>query len=490
MHEASGFTIWEYSAIIFAVVVVAKIISKSTRTVDVLWFILAGAILTNMGLLPEHNEFLETIGDWGILFIMFALGLEEDLRRFAQGLKRSTGVALIGAAFPFMAGYGTANLFGYDHNSAMIWGLTMTATAVSLTMMSLRSDRMHRSTAATGIMTAAVIDDVLSLVGVAILIPIILSSSASGDGGTANFVDISIILLKVIAFFAITLFMGLVAFPENTPHKISNKATLFQRVDHKVSQLLALVGARQFLMIHGGEFTPLIMLFIAMFLGVVAHLLGFHPAIGAYFAGLFLHADYFIHKKTKKVKNAEGEIVEEQDVDEKFHESSLVINHIAFTIFGPIFFVNMGGKLKFDLEVMLHALPAALALFLAVLIFQVTSACLAARFTGRYKWHEGVMIGLGMLGRAELAFIVINIAFVQSKIIDISQFYILMIAAFLLNITVPLSLKWWKPYYLGYKQLRVLGITLSRPDAAPIPNDMPEYREMMEEERRRYLPDA
>ena len=104
MHEASGFTIWEYSAIIFAVVVVAKIISKSTRTVDVLWFILAGAILTNMGLLPEHNEFLETIGDWGILFIMFALGLEEDLRRFAQGLKRSTGVALIGAAFPFMAG--------------------------------------------------------------------------------------------------------------------------------------------------------------------------------------------------------------------------------------------------------------------------------------------------------------------------------------------------------------------------------------------------
>ena len=190
------------------------------------------------------------------------------------------------------------------------------------------------------------------------------------------------------------------------------------------------------------------------------------------------------------MKNAEGEIVEEQDVDEKFHESSLVINHIAFTIFGPIFFVNMGGKLKFDLEVMLHALPAALALFLAVLIFQVTSACLAARFTGRYKWHEGVMIGLGMLGRAELAFIVINIAFVQSKIIDISQFYILMIAAFLLNITVPFSLKWWKPYYLGYKQLRVLGITLSRPDAAPIPNDMPEYREMMEEERRRYLPDA
>ena len=168
MHETTGFSIWEYSAIIFAVVVISKLISKKTRTVDVLWFIVAGAVLTNLGFLPEHNEFLEIIGEWGILFIMFALGLEEDLGRFAQGLKRSMGVALIGAAFPFMAGYGTATFFGYDHNSAMLWGLTMTATAVSLTMMSLRGDLMHRSTAATGIMTAAVIDDVLSLVGVAI----------------------------------------------------------------------------------------------------------------------------------------------------------------------------------------------------------------------------------------------------------------------------------------------------------------------------------
>ena len=68
-------------------------------------FILAGAVLTNVGLLPAHNEFLETIGEWGIVFIMFALGLEEDLGRFSQGLKRSIGIALIGAMFPFIAGH-------------------------------------------------------------------------------------------------------------------------------------------------------------------------------------------------------------------------------------------------------------------------------------------------------------------------------------------------------------------------------------------------
>ncbi len=208
MRESSEFSIWEYSAIIFVVVLVSKLLSKKTGTVDVLWFIVAGAVLTNVGLLPSHNEFLETIGEWGIVFIMFALGLEEDLGRFTQGLKRSIGIALIGAAFPFLAGYATASLFGYGHNSALLWGLTMTATAVSLTMMSLRADLMHRSTAATGIMTAAVIDDVLSLIGVAILVPIILVSSA-GDGADAvSIASILWIIAKVIIFFAITLFMG------------------------------------------------------------------------------------------------------------------------------------------------------------------------------------------------------------------------------------------------------------------------------------------
>ncbi len=490
MHESSEFSIWEYSAIIFVVVLVSKLLSKKTGTVDVLWFIVAGAVLTNVGLLPTHNEFLETIGEWGIVFIMFALGLEEDLGRFTQGLKRSIGIALIGAAFPFLAGYATASLFGYGHNSALLWGLTMTATAVSLTMMSLRADLMHRSTAATGIMTAAVIDDVLSLIGVAILVPIILVSSA-GDGADAvSIASILWIIAKVIIFFAITLFMGLVAFPEQTPKELPANPGLYQRIDHKFSRAMAAIGARRFLMMHRGEFTPLIMLFLAMFLGVIAFELGFHPAIGAYFAGLFLHADYFVHTTTKKVTNEEGEIVEEEEQDDQFHAGVHVIEHIAFTIFGPIFFVNLGGKLVFDLDVMLKALPAVVVLYLVVVVLQVLSAGLAARFTGSYKWHESVMIGLGMLGRAELAFIVINIAFVQNKIIDITQFYTLMFTAFLLNITVPICLKLWKPYYLGFKQVRLLGVTLSRPEPAPVPADLPEYREMMEEERRRYLKDG
>ena len=484
--DSTGFTIWEYSAIVFIVVVVSKLISKTTKTVDVLWLIVFGSILTNLGLLPEHNESLETIGEWGILFIMFALGLEEDLNRFTQGLKRSIGVAFFGALFPFMAGYGVANFVGHEHNICMLWGLTMTATAVSLTMMSLRGDLMHKSTAATGIMTAAIIDDVASLIGVAILIPLIVASSAGGAEGGVGMAAIMLIMFKVVIFFAITLFLGLIAFPEKAPRELPANANLFQRISHGSSRLMAKIGVRKLLLVHQGEFTPLIMLFFGMLAGVTAHLLGFHPAIGAYFAGLFFHREYFVFSKEKV--NEEGETYIEED--DHFHEANHVIEHIAFTILGPIFFVNLGGKLLFNADIMLKVLPIAFLLFICVVVFQVISASVSARFTGNYKWHESIMIGLGMLGRAELAFIVINIAFVQEKIIDIETFYTLMFACFMLNITVPIVLKLWKPYYLGFKQLKLFGVELSRPEVAHVPADMAEHQSRMDEERRRYVPDT
>ena len=63
------------------------------------------------------------------------------------------------------------------------------------------------------------------------------------------------------------------------------------------------------------------------------------------------------------------------------------------------------------------------------------------------------MIGFGMLGRAELAFVVMDIGYVQNNVITTEAFYTLMATAFFLNISVPLLIKWWKPYYSGLKHL-------------------------------------
>ncbi len=414
---------------------------------DVLWLIVLGALCSNIGLIPEHHEVLEYIGEWGIVFVMFALGFDEDLDHFAKGLRRSIGIAIIGAIFPFLAGFISAKLFGYSDSVAMLWGLTMTATAVSLTMVSLKAKNLHKSTAATGIMTAAVVDDVLSLIGVAIIVPLALAAAKSGGQIAIDFGNIAVITLKVLIFFSIALIIGLFAFPERVPKKLEAKSSLLQKIDYFLTKLFIPVSIKRFLMLYSGEFTPLIMVFLALSMGALADLFGFHPAIGAYIAGLFLKKDYFLFEDKK---------------DTIYRHSKLVMDHLAFTIFGPIFFVNLGSKIIFDFSIFSHIWWQVLVLFTLVFVFQIASAAFAAHYTGGYRWHESVMIGLGMLGRAELAFIVIDIAYTEFHIFDDAQFQALIFATFLLNISVPLVINWWKPYYEGKKELRLLGIKLSR----------------------------
>ena len=54
---------------------------------------------------------------------------------------------------------------------------------------------------------------------------------------------------------------------------------------------------------------------------------------------------------------------------------------------------------------------------------------------------------------AELAFVVLDIAYVQNRILPVEAFYTLMFTCFALNVTCPLFITWWRPYYMGEKAL-------------------------------------
>lgn len=123
------------------------------------------------------------------------------------------------------------------------------------------------------------------------------------------------------------------------------------------------------------------------------------------------------------------------------------IDDIAFTWLGPVFFVERGTKLVFDISIVTVVIPYVITLTGALFVAQVFSAATAARYTGGFKWRESILIGFGILGRAELAFVVLDIAYVQYHVMSVEAFHTLMGVAFLLNIAVPLCIKFWKPYY-------------------------------------------
>ncbi|TGD71192.1 cation:proton antiporter [Mangrovimicrobium sediminis] len=404
-------------AIIWVNVFIASFMAHRTRLTPVLWYLFCGAAMVNLGLLPEAMPvFIVDFAELGIIVIMFALGFEEDNRNFLRSLKRSWGIALFGAVVPFAVAYGLARWAWDDHNMALLCGLAMTATAVSLTMVSLKSEGLSRTPAATGIMTSAVLDDIGSLALVAILIPV-----ATGEA-SITLASIAVIAGKAALFFIIVTFFGAWLFPASEGFA-------------KRIPLLGHLNLRRILAMGEGEYTVLALLLIAVAMGLLGHEFGFHPAVGAYMAGLIINREYFSFHSHRQVD---------------FHErAKQIVDNVAFTWIGPVFFVSLGTELIFDAELALQVLPYALLLFAGLFVGQIASAALAARYTGGFDWPASLMIGFGMLGRAELAFLVMDIAYVQYSIMSAQAFYTLMLATFLLNTSVPLTIRWWKSRYGG-----------------------------------------
>lgn len=409
-------------AIIWLGVFVAVFAAKKTRLTPVLFYLAVGASLVNLGIIPvEHHPFIRTLAELGIIVIMFALGFEESTENFLASIKRSWGIAFFGALAPFAVAYGVADYYWHNTNLALMAGLTMTATAVSLTMVSLKEVGLAGSRAATGIMTSAVLDDIASLALVAVMVPV-----ATGEA-TISVSQLGLVGGKAVLFFVAVIVLGSIIFPHEP-------RGLFARIP-----FVRKFGIRSILSFGDGQLATLTVLIVALIVGLLAHEFGFHPAVGAYMAGLVLKEEYF-HIRGASETNS-------------FGETKRIVDNVAFTWIGPVFFIELGSEIIFDWDILVSVIPQTAMLTIGLFVAQILSAGLAARYTGRFSREESVMIGFGMLGRAELAFVVMDIAYVQNSILNDEAFYTLMFTAFWLNVAVPISIAWWKPYYKGEKKL-------------------------------------
>ena len=111
-------------ALMWISVFVASFIAHHTRLTPVLWYLFLGALMVNLGFLPETMPvFIIDFAELGIIVIMFALGFDENTGHFLQSIKRSWGIALFDAIAPFLTAYMiTLHIWG-DNNIALLCGL-------------------------------------------------------------------------------------------------------------------------------------------------------------------------------------------------------------------------------------------------------------------------------------------------------------------------------------------------------------------------------
>ena len=312
-------------AIIWAAVFAAVVMAKKTRMTPVLYFLFMGCVLVNIGVLPdESGPFIRQFAELGIIIIMFALGFEESTDNFMASVKRSWGIALFGALAPFAVAYAVADYVWQDSNIALMCGLAMTATAVSLTMVSLQTLGLSQTVVATRIMTSAVLDDIGSLVMVAIVVPIAT--------GAETFTMLSLVATagKAVLFFVIVTIIGIWIFPRSHAKWL------------KRFPLLQHLSLQTYITFDKGRYATLAILLAALLVGLLAHYFGFHPAVGAYMAGLIVREEHFQLKTTRI--DEYGQPVESN----VFSETKRIVDNAAFSWIGPVCFVDLGTRILFD----------------------------------------------------------------------------------------------------------------------------------------------
>lgn len=137
---------------------------------SVLGELLAGVLLGSsvLGLVPLSDGIL-LLAEIGVIVLLFEVGLETDLPELLRVGGAAAAVALAGMVLPFAGGYGVTRLLGYEQLTAIFVGAAMTATSIGITARVLSEMKALATREGQIILGAAVIDDVLGLVMLAVV---------------------------------------------------------------------------------------------------------------------------------------------------------------------------------------------------------------------------------------------------------------------------------------------------------------------------------
>ncbi|MEO1006831.1 MAG: cation:proton antiporter, partial [Cyanobacteria bacterium J06638_38] len=143
------------------------------------------------GLTPEavasvfstQSEVISVLAELGVIVLLFEIGLESDLRELQKVGSRAAIVAVVGVVAPFIAGTaGLMLIFGMPTIPAVFAGAALTATSIGITSKVLSELGQLKSTEGQIIVGAAVIDDVLGI----IVLAVVASLAKTGDVDIVN----------------------------------------------------------------------------------------------------------------------------------------------------------------------------------------------------------------------------------------------------------------------------------------------------------------
>jgi Na+:H+ antiporter len=388
-------------AVIYVVAVLCGEVAVRMRQPAVLGELVGGMIIGNLHLIGiPWLAFMKTdpgialLARLGVLILLFEVGLEATVAEMLRVGVSSLLVATLGVVTPFALGWmvGAWLLPGHSAYVHAFLGATLTATSVGITARVLKDLDRSRTEEARIILGAAVIDDVMGLVVLAVVTGLI---TAAGTGTPPGFGGIAVVLLKAVGFLAVAVALGQWLAP-----RMMRAAARLQTRNAALIASLALC----FVTAWG------------------AYAIGLAPIVGAFAAGLVLEASHY------EQFTARGE-----------HSINELLAPIGATLV-PIFFVLMGMRTDLSAFLRLDVVGLALALTIAAIVGKQACAL------GVRRGLNGLAVGLGMIPRGEVGLIFANIglglAVAGERIVNEATYSAVVVMVIVTTLITPPLLKW------------------------------------------------
>lgn len=360
---------------------------------EILGEIYAGIMLGNLALLGidfdlsyllRSSEFMVYSSELALVLLLFLVGLESDMRDLLRVGRNAVAVAVTGVALPVLLGLAAGAVLGYGMGvEGWFVGAMLAATSVGITAKLLGDNGLVNTNSARVILGAAVIDDVVGILLLAVLASVVVSGEVSA-------LELLWIVAKALLFFAGALLVGQKFMP-GVIHIISlNK--------------------------HSSVWTGFA-LCLALAFAQLAHFAGLAPLIGAFMAGLILDdVDFKVGDALQK---------------HRLEELVKPISDIMITIF----FVGIGAQVQ--LQALLE--PQVLLIIIVLTVVAIVSKG-AAGYMVRGKDFDRPGIGFGMIPRGEVGLVFAAFAF-SHNVFSADLYSALVLVVLLTTLVGPLLLK-------------------------------------------------
>ena len=343
----------------------------------------------------KQNDLLSAFAEVGVIFVMFTAGLETNLQDVKRTGITSFSIAAMGVIVPLAAGTGIGALFLPDapHGffSWLFIGVIMTATSVGITVEVLREMGKLQTKVGTVVLSAAIIDDVLGIMVLAIALSV--SGAKSSENTLLSVINPDghafISVLWILAFFVFAIGAGI------------GFSKLFKFIEKKSP--------------HTRRIPILSIALCFLYAFIAEKVFGVADITGAYIAGLVLSTNH----------------ASAQYVDRKVSINS-------YTVFAPIFFAGIGIKMSFGgftADTLWFALT-----FTAVAILTKIIGCGGIARAFRFGWKDSLRVGVGMIARGEVALIVMEKG-ISGGLIDDKYRVIVVLLVMVSSLLAPILLK-------------------------------------------------